>query len=117
MKNAFDKLLPKSLIPVFLGRTGIDIEKKAGGLTKQERSVIINLLKHFTLEVTGLKGYEEAVITKGGVAVNEINPKTMESKKIKGLYFAGEVLDVDALTGGFNLQIAWSTGYVAGSSV
>jgi len=67
--------------------------------------------------VTGLKGYEEAVITKGGVAVNEINPKTMESKKIKGLYFAGEVLDVDALTGGFNLQIAWSTGYVAGSSV
>ena len=117
LKNAFDKLLPKSLIPVFLGRTGIDIEKKAGGLTKQERSVIINLLKHFTLEVTGLKGYEEAVITKGGVAVNEINPKTMESKKIKGLYFAGEVLDVDALTGGFNLQIAWSTGYVAGSSV
>lgn len=67
--------------------------------------------------MTGLKGYEEAVITKGGVAVNEINPKTMESKKIKGLYFAGEVLDVDALTGGFNLQIAWSTGYVAGSSV
>lgn len=117
LKNAFDKLLPKSLIPVFLGRTGIDIEKKAGGLTKQERSVIINLLKHFTLEVIGLKGYEEAVITKGGVAVNEINPKTMESKKIKGLYFAGEVLDVDALTGGFNLQIAWSTGYVAGSSV
>lgn len=117
LKNTFDKLLPKSLIPVFLGRTGIDIEKKAGGLTKQERSVIINLLKHFTLEVTGLKGYEEAVITKGGVAVNEINPKTMESKKIKGLYFAGEVLDVDALTGGFNLQIAWSTGYVAGSSV
>ena len=117
LKNAFDKLLPKSLIPVFLGRTGIDIEKKAGGLTKQERSVIINLLKHFTLEVAGLKGYEEAVITKGGVAVNEINPKTMESKKIKGLYFAGEVLDVDALTGGFNLQIAWSTGYVAGSSV
>lgn len=117
LKNAFDKLMPKSLIPVFLGRTGIDIEKKAGGLTKQERSVIINLLKHFTLEVTGLKGYEEAVITKGGVAVNEINPKTMESKKIKGLYFAGEVLDVDALTGGFNLQIAWSTGYVAGSSV
>lgn len=117
LKNAFDKLLPKSLIPVFLGRTGIDIEKKAGGLTKQERSVIINLIKHFTLEVTGLKGYEEAVITKGGVAVNEINPKTMESKKIKGLYFAGEVLDVDALTGGFNLQIAWSTGYVAGSSV
>ena len=117
LKNAVDKLLPKSLIPVFLGRTGIDIEKKAGGLTKQERSVIINLLKHFTLEVTGLKGYEEAVITKGGVAVNEINPKTMESKKIKGLYFAGEVLDVDALTGGFNLQIAWSTGYVAGSSV
>ena len=72
------------------------------------------MLKHFTLQITGLKGYEEAVITKGGVSVKEVNPKTMESKKVKGLYFAGEVLDVDALTGGFNLQIAWSTGAVAG---
>ncbi|MGP1432666.1 MAG: NAD(P)/FAD-dependent oxidoreductase [Catonella sp.] len=117
LKNALDKLLPKSLIPVFLERTGINVEKKAGILTKVERSVIIDLLKHFTLQVTGLKGYEEAVITKGGVSVKEINPKTMESKKIKGLYFAGEVLDVDALTGGFNLQIAWSTGAVAGSNV
>lgn len=117
LKNAFDKLLPRSLIPVFLERTKIDVEKKAGDLTKSERSVIIDLLKHFTLTVTGLKGYEEAVITKGGVSVKEINPKTMESKKIKGLYFAGEVLDVDALTGGFNLQIAWSTGYAAGDSV
>lgn len=116
LKNAFDKLLPKSLIPVFLERTGINVEKKAGVLTKAERSVIIDLLKHFTLHITGLKGYEEAVITKGGVSVKEINPRTMESKKIKGLYFAGEVLDVDALTGGFNLQIAWSTGFVAGSN-
>ena len=114
LKNAFDKLLPKSLIPVFLERTKIDVEKKAGDLTKSERSVIINLFKHFTLQITGLKGYEEAVITKGGVSVKEVNPKTMESKKVKGLYFAGEVLDVDALTGGFNLQIAWSTGAVAG---
>ena len=115
LKNALDKLLPKSLIPVFLERTKINTEKKAGDLTKSERSVIIDLLKHFTLQITGLKGYEEAVITKGGVSVKEINPKTMESKLVKGLYFAGEVLDVDALTGGFNLQIAWSTGVVAGS--
>ena len=116
LKNAFDKLLPKSLIPVFLERTKIDVEKRAGDLTKSERSVIIGLLKHFTLQITGLKGYEEAVITKGGVSVKEVNPKTMESKKVKGLYFAGEVLDVDALTGGFNLQIAWSTGAVAGNA-
>lgn len=117
LKNALDKLLPKSLIPVFLERTKINVEKKAGDLTKSERSVIIGLLKHFTLRVTGLRGYEEAVITKGGVSVKEINPKTMESKKVKGLYFVGEVLDVDALTGGFNLQIAWSTGVVAGSDI
>ena len=117
LKNALDKLLPKSLIPVFLERTRIDIEKKAGDLTKSERSVIIGLLKHFTLQVTGLRGYEEAVITKGGVSVKEINPQTMESKLVKGLYFVGEVLDVDALTGGFNLQIAWSTGVVAGSDI
>ena len=117
LKNALDKLFPKSLIPVFLERTKINTEKKAGDLTKSERSVIIGLLKHFTLQVTGLRGYEEAVITKGGVSVKEINPKTMESKLVKGLYFVGEVLDVDALTGGFNLQIAWSTGVVAGSDI
>ena len=117
LKNALDKLLPKSLIPVFLERTKINTEKKAGDLTKSERSVIIGLLKHFTLQVTGLRGYEEAVITKGGVSVKEINPQTMESKLVKGLYFVGEVLDVDALTGGFNLQIAWSTGVVAGSDI
>lgn len=115
LKNAMDKLLPKSLIPIFLKRTKINIEKKAGLLTKVERNVIIELLKGFTLEILALKGFEEAVITRGGVSVKEINPKTMESKKIKGLYFAGEVIDVDALTGGFNLQIAWSTGFVAGS--
>lgn len=117
LKNALDKLLPKSLIPVFLERTKINTEKKTGDLTKSERSVIIGLLKHFTLQVTGLRGYEEAVITKGGVSVKEINPQTMESKLVKGLYFVGEVLDVDALTGGFNLQIAWSTGVVAGSDI
>lgn len=117
LKNALDKLLPKSLIPVFLERTKINTEKKTGDLTKSERSVIIGLLKHFTLQVTGLRGYEEAVITKGGVSVKEINPQTMESKLVKGLYFVGEVLDVDALTGGFNLQIAWATGVVAGSDI
>ena len=117
LKNAFDKLLPKSLIPVFLEKTRINPEKKAGELTKNERNRITESLKAFELGITGLCGYEEAVITRGGVSVKEVDPHTMESKKVKGIYFAGEVLDLDALTGGFNLQIAWSTGFLAGSSV
>jgi predicted Rossmann fold flavoprotein len=117
LKNSFDRLLPKSMIPVFVSRTGLDPEKKAGTITKGEREKIIALFKDFSLTVTALKSYNEAVITKGGVSVKEIDPHTMESKLVRGVYFAGEVIDVDALTGGFNLQIAWSTGYLAGLSI
>ena len=117
LKNAFDKLLPKSFIPVFVSCLGIDADKKAGNVSKADREKIVTLLKNFPLTITALKGYDEAVITKGGVSVKEINPHTMESKLVKGVYFIGEVIDVDALTGGFNLQIAWSTGHLAGMSV
>ena len=90
-------------------------EKKVHEITKEERRRFVRLIKDFTMTLTALRGYSEAIITKGGVAVKEIDPGTMESKKIKGLYFAGEVLDLDAVTGGYNLQIAWSTGYLAGT--
>ena len=113
-KNSLDKLLPKSLIPVMVELSGIDSEKKVCEIKKEERKKLLNLLKGLPLEINGLRGYNEAIITKGGVNVKEIDPKTMESKKCKGVYFAGEVLDVDAFTGGFNLQIAWSTGACAG---
>lgn len=116
-KNSFDKLLPKSFIPIFVMKTGISAEKKVSELSKADYRVVRGLLKDFPLKVTGLRGYEEAVITRGGVSVKEIEPKTMASKKVQGVYFAGEVMDVDALTGGYNLQIAWSTGFVAGNSV
>ena len=111
--NSLVKLLPSSMIPVIVKLSGIDPEKKVNSVTKSERKILIDLIKGFPLSVTGLGGYNEAVITKGGVNVKEINPSTMESKLVKGLYFIGEVLDVDALTGGFNLQIAWSTAYAA----
>lgn len=114
-KNCLDKLLPTKLIPVIIERSGIDPSKKVNEVSKEERQSLVMLLKHFTLHPIGFRDYKEAIITKGGVAVKEINPATMESKKIKGLYFAGEVLDLDAMTGGYNLQIAWSTGYAAGS--
>lgn len=116
-KNALDKLLPKSLIPVFVLKTGIAPEKKVVDLSKADFQKILTLMKAFDLKIAGLRGFEEAVITRGGVSVKEIDPKTMESKKVKNVYFAGEVIDIDALTGGYNLQIAWSTGFVAGSSV
>ena len=115
-KNALDKLLPAKLIPVIVERSGILPEKKAGEVTRQERSNLIETLKRLCLTVTGTRGFQEAIITQGGVNVKEINPSTMESKLVKGLYFAGEVLDVDAVTGGFNLQVAWSTGALAGMS-
>ncbi|MCX4315948.1 MAG: NAD(P)/FAD-dependent oxidoreductase, partial [Lachnospiraceae bacterium] len=114
MKHILEKLLPKSLVPVILKLSGIPPEKKGNILTKEERKALCALLKKLPLQVDGLRGYAEAVITKGGVSVKEIQPKTMESKLLLGLYLAGEVLDVDALTGGFNLQIAWSTGWAAG---
>ncbi len=116
-KNALDKLLPQRMIEVIIELSGIDPEKKVNAVSKEERRKLVYLLKHLTMHITGLRDYKEAVITKGGISVKEIVPSTMESKLVSGLYFAGEVIDVDAMTGGFNLQIAWSTGYVAGSSV
>ena len=114
--NSLDKLLPKSLIPVVISLSGIELERKVHEIRKEERKALVNLLKNFTLTLTGLRGFNEAIITHGGINVKEIDPGTMESKLINNLYFAGEILDVDAVTGGFNLQIAWSTGYLAGLS-
>lgn len=113
-KNALGGLYPAKLIPVMIERTGIDPEKKVHEITRQERRRLVELTKQFTMKVRGKRGFDEAVITQGGVAVKEVNPSTMESRLVRGLYFAGEILDLDALTGGFNLQIAWSTGYLAG---
>lgn len=115
-KNSLDQLLPKKAIPVMIELSGIPGHKKVNEITKEERRRLLSLMKDFTLTVTGARGFKEAIITQGGIDVKEIDPGTMESKKIKGLYFAGEVLDLDAVTGGFNLQIAWSTGYLAGSN-
>ncbi len=115
--NALDKLLPKSLIPVVIRRSGIDEYKKVHEISREERQRLVNTIKNLEFTLTGLRGYNEAIITQGGVSVKEIDPSTMESKLVKGLYFAGEVLDLDAVTGGFNLQIAWSTGHLAGVSI
>lgn len=113
-KNAVDSLFPAKLRPVIIELSGIDDQKKVHEITKEERLRFVRLIKDFSMTLTGLRGFNEAIITKGGVSVKEIDPGTMESKLVKGLYFAGEVLDLDAVTGGFNLQIAWSTGYLAG---
>lgn len=115
-KNALGGLFPASLVPVMVELSGIHPERKVNEVTREERRSFAALIKNLPLTVTGVRGFEEAIITRGGVSVREVNPSTMESKKVKGLYFAGEVLDVDALTGGYNLQIAWSTGHLAGSS-
>ena len=115
-KNAIDSLLPAKLRPVIIELSGIEEEKKVHEITKEERLNLLRLIKDFHMTLTGLRGYNEAIITKGGISVKEIDPGTMESKLIKNLYFAGEVLDLDAVTGGYNLQIAWSTGYLAGIS-
>jgi hypothetical protein len=116
-KNSLDQLLPTKMIPVIIDRSGIAPEKKVNEITREERHRIVTAIKDFKLTLTGLRGYNEAIITQGGVSVREVNPSTMESKLVKGLYFAGEVLDLDAVTGGYNLQIAWSTGHLAGSSI
>lgn len=116
-KNALHKLFPAKLIPIMIQLSGIDPEQKVNEISKEDRKRLVQLTKYLELTMTGIRDYNEAIITKGGVSVKEINPSTMESKRIKGLYFAGEVLDLDALTGGFNLQIAWSTGHLAGSSI
>ena len=117
MENALTDLLPRSMIPVVLRRLEIDPAMQANSLTKQKRRALIELLKAFPVEITGRRPVAEAIITSGGVKCGEIDPKTMESKKIPGLYFAGEIIDCDAYTGGFNLQIAWATAYAAGMSV
>lgn len=113
-KNSLDKLLPKKLIDVVIKLSNISPDKKVNSITKQERQNLVEILKKFEITLLGFRPVEEAIITAGGVSIKEINPKTMESKLVKGLYFAGEIIDVDAYTGGFNLQIAYSTGYTAG---
>ena len=115
-QNSLDALLPKKLIPIIVRLSGIDPHKKVHDITKEERLGLVGLLKALPMTVVGTRPIAEAIITSGGVSTKEINPKTMESKIAAGLYFAGEVIDVDAVTGGFNLQIAFSTGYVAGES-
>lgn len=117
MENALTDLLPRSMIPVVLKRLSIPFDLQANSLTKQQRRSLVELLKAFSLEITGKRPVAEAIITSGGVKTGEIDPKTMESKKVPGLYFAGEIIDCDAYTGGFNLQIAWATAYAAGMSV
>ena len=116
-KNSLSRLLPAKMIPVIVELSGIDEKKQVNNITKEERNRLVNLLKGLTFKVESLRGFNEAIITKGGVSVKEINPGTMEAKKVKGLFFAGEVLDLDAVTGGYNLQIAWSTGYLAGMEI
>lgn len=116
-KNALGGLFPAKLIPVMIELSGIHPDKKVNEITREERRGFVSLIKNLPLTVTGTRSFAEAIITQGGVSVKDINPSTMESKKVSGLYFAGEVLDLDAMTGGFNLQIAWSTGHLAGESV
>lgn len=116
-KNSLNKLFPSKLAPVMTELSDIAPEKKVHEITREERKKLVELTKQIKLHVTGTGDWSEAVITQGGISVKEVNPSTMESKLVKGLYFAGEILDVDALTGGFNLQIAWSTGYLAGESI
>jgi predicted Rossmann fold flavoprotein len=113
MENALTDLLPRSMIPVVLERLGIDPTMQANSLKKQQRRALVELLKGFPLEITGKRPVAEAIVTSGGIKVSEIDPKTMESKLVSGLYFAGEIIDCDAYTGGFNLQIAWATAYAA----
>lgn len=116
-KNAVHGLLPAKMLPVFIRLSGIDENKKIHEVTREERKEMIRILKAFPVTLTGLRGFDEAIITRGGISVKEVNPSTMESKLVSGLFFAGEVLDTDAMTGGFNLQIAWSTGYLAGINI
>ena len=115
-RNSVSKLLPSKLIPIIIDLSGIYPDKKVNEISKEERSHFVHLLKNLTMTINGLRGWNEAIITKGGINVKDVNPSTMESKLVSNLFFAGEVLDLDAMTGGYNLQIAWSTGYLAGLS-
>lgn len=114
-KNSLGGLFPAKLIPVMVELSGIQPDRKVNEITREERRSFVRLIKRLPLTVSGTRGFEEAIVTRGGVSVRDVNPSTMESKRVSGLYFAGEVLDLDALTGGFNLQIAWSTGHLAGA--
>lgn len=116
-KNSLDKLLPKKMIDIVINLSNISPDKQVNSITKQERQTLVKLLKKIEITIIGFRPVEEAIVTAGGVSLKEINPKTMESKIVKGLFFAGEVIDVDAYTGGFNLQIAYSTGYTAGLNI
>lgn len=116
-KNSVTSLFPAKLVPVMIQLSGIDPDKKVNEISREERKFFVSLIKGVPITITGTRDFKEAIITRGGVSVKDVNPSTMESKKIKDLYFAGEVLDVDGLTGGFNLQIAWSTGALAGNSI
>ncbi len=116
-KNSLDKLLPKKMIDVIIEKSKIDPDKKVNEITKEERHNLVNLIKNFEVKLLGFRPVDEAIITAGGIIVKEINPKTMESKLVSGLYFAGEIIDVDAYTGGFNLQIAYSTGWTSGMKI
>ena len=116
-KNVLGGLFPSKLIPVMVERSGIEPEKQVNAIEKTERLQFVEKIKNFRLTVTGFRDYNEAIITRGGVCVKEVNPSTMESKLVSGLFFAGEILDLDALTGGFNLQIACSTAYAAGKGI
>jgi len=116
-KNSIDGLLPKKMVPVIIYLSRIPEDKKVNEITKEERQRLVDIIKRFEMNITSTRGFNEAIITKGGVDIRDIHPKTMESKIVPGLYFAGEVLDLDAFTGGYNLQIAWSTGYLAGHSI
>ena len=116
-KNVLNKLLPQKLIPIIIKLSGIDSEKKVNLVTREERKKLLHLIKEFDLKLKGLTGYDKAIITAGGVDLSEIDPGTMRSKLIDNLYFAGEILDLDGPTGGYNLQVCWSTGYIAGESV
>jgi predicted Rossmann fold flavoprotein len=115
-RNAVSGLYPARMQPVIIDRSGIPAEQAVHDITKAERTELIRVTKHFSLTLTGLRGFQEAVITHGGVSVKEVDPSTMESRILPGLYLAGELLDVDAYTGGFNLQIAWATGHAAGTA-
>ena len=116
-KNVAGSLFPSKLKPVMVALSGIHPDKKIHDISREERRRFIDRIKNLEMTITGLRGFSEAIITKGGISVKEIRPSTMESKRVSGLYFAGEVLDLDAETGGFNLQIAWSTGYAAGNGI
>lgn len=116
-KNALDQLFPAKLIPVMIEISGISPEKKVNEITAKERKQLVETIKNWKMTITGTRDFKEAIITQGGIDVKQVNPSTMESKIVPGLYFAGEMLDIDALTGGFNLQLAWSTGFLAGDSI